>query len=159
MNDFDATQRAASDWQGWEQNRAHKYAIEDAGQLYPVKQIVSLASGLPVSEFSGGVGGGQANQAVANAGFSIVTLHARNPDWTRDELILALDLYLQHRASLPAKDSTQVFELSAVLNRLAAALHGQRERQASFRNANGVYMKLMNFRRLDPQYTNAGKKG
>jgi len=29
----------------------------------------------------------------------------------------------------------------------------------SFRNANGVYMKLMNFRRFDPHFMSAGKKG
>ena len=33
------------------------------------------------------------------------------------------------------------------------------KRADSFRNPNGVYMKLMNFRRLDPEYTKEGKKG
>lgn len=28
-----------------------------------------------------------------------------------------------------------------------------------FRNVNGVYMKLMNFRRFDPVFTEAGKRG
>lgn len=29
----------------------------------------------------------------------------------------------------------------------------------TYRNANGVYMKMMNFRRLDPKFTGAGMKG
>jgi 5-methylcytosine-specific restriction protein A len=87
------------------------------------------------------------------------TPQTRNPDWTRDELILALDLYLRHRVSLPGKNSKQVLALSDTLNRIATALHGVDSKETSFRNANGVYMKLMNFRRWDPAYTRTGKKG
>jgi hypothetical protein len=43
----------------------------------------------------------------------------RNPAWNRDELILALDLYLRHRASPPSKTSNEVAELSAFLGILA----------------------------------------
>ena len=32
----------------------------------------------------------------------------RNPTWVRDELILALDLYLKHREALPAKNSLEI---------------------------------------------------
>lgn len=159
MSRFDADLRDTKEWLGWEQNNAHKYAIEEAGQLYPVKQIVSLASGIPVSEFSGGVSAGQANEAAEEAGFRIVTLHTRNPDWTRDELIIALDLYLRHRPSPPGKSSKEVIALSDTLNRIGNKLHGAVGKEKSFRNANGVYMKLMNFRRFDPEYTGTGKKG
>jgi predicted HNH restriction endonuclease len=81
----------------------------------------------------------------------------RNPAWSRDELILALDLYLKHRLSPPAKDSAEVNELSEFLNRLGSAL--SREESATYRNSNGVYMKMMNFMGLDPQYTTDGKVG
>ncbi|WP_154676074.1 hypothetical protein [Cupriavidus nantongensis] len=30
-----------------------------------------------------------------------MTASKKNPDWRRDELILALDLYLRHRQKLP----------------------------------------------------------
>jgi len=33
-----------------------------------------------------------------------------NPDWERDELIVALDFYLQHRPSPPSKNSQQIRE-------------------------------------------------
>lgn len=82
-----------------------------------------------------------------------------NPDWTRDELIVALNVYLQHRPNPPAKGSKEIDELSAHLRRLGEKLFSPEERAATFRNENGVYMKLMNFRRLDPSYTSAGRKG
>ena len=49
--------------------------------------------------------------------------------------------------------------MSALLNKLAATLHGAAGKERTFRNPNGVYMKLMNFRRLDPEYTSMAKKG
>jgi predicted HNH restriction endonuclease len=81
----------------------------------------------------------------------------RNPPWMRDELILALELYLRNPISPPSKTSPEVQNLSAVLNKLGQAL-GHRD-YAKFRNANGVYMKMMNFRRFDPAYTVTGKVG
>lgn len=79
----------------------------------------------------------------------------RNPAWTRDELILALDLYKRHSGN-PAKDGADIVELSRTLNALGADLTGRTE---VFRNANGVYMKVMNFRRFDEAYSSLGKKG
>lgn len=80
----------------------------------------------------------------------------RNPTWARDELILALGLYMNHRDRLPDVGSDEVVALSALLNKLGAELSRKSD---SFRNANGVYMKLNNFRSIDPQYTSAGKSG
>jgi 5-methylcytosine-specific restriction protein A len=88
-----------------------------------------------------------------------LTKGTRNPDWTRDELIIALNLYLRHRISPPGKGSKEVLEASDLLNRIGTKLHGWGGKEKSFRNANGVYMKLMNFRRFDPEYTGTGKKG
>jgi 5-methylcytosine-specific restriction protein A len=82
-----------------------------------------------------------------------------NPGWTRDELILALSFYLQHRPNPPGKGSKEIRELSDALRRLGEKLFSLEDRSATFRNENGVYMKLMNFRRLDPEYVAGGKKG
>jgi 5-methylcytosine-specific restriction protein A len=101
MARFDRDFRTTPDWADWEQNRAHLYAIEHDGQRYPVKQIVSMATGLPVSEFSGGEAAGDANQYVVARGFAVVELRRRNPTWIRDELILALDLYLRYAGNPP----------------------------------------------------------
>ena len=81
---------------------------------------------------------------------------ARNPTWTRDELILALDLYLRHRERLPDSDDAEIVELSQTLN----SLFGEQAKDAAlFRNRNGVYMKLANFRAVDPLHTSQGKRG
>src|SRR6202041_2312516 len=81
----------------------------------------------------------------------------RNPPWARDELILALDMYLRYAGNPPGKGSAEIAELSETLNRLPRFLGLTRTER--FRNANGVYMKLMNFRRLDPALTESGRVG
>src|SRR5690242_17374589 len=123
MRRFDKKLRGSPEWVGWEQNKAHLYAIEHEGNRYPVKQIVSMATGMPVSEFSGGKAAGDANAFVTAYGFKIVDLRpARNPTWARDELILALDMYLCYAGNPPGKESTDIVELSDTLNRLAKYL-------------------------------------
>jgi hypothetical protein len=81
----------------------------------------------------------------------------RNPVWTRDELILALDLYLKSRPSPPGKHTAEIAELSEILGRIGLALDAPDS--STYRNVNGVYMKLMSFRSLDPQYTTEGRVG
>lgn len=154
---FDRELRDTPDWAGWEQNRAHLYAIEYEGKRYPVKQIISMATEIPVSDFSGSQAAGDANHYVADRGFSIVELRRRNPTWLRDELILALDVYLRYAGNPPPKGSAEIAELSETLNRLGRYLGIATEDR--FRNINGAYMKLMNFRRFDPVFTQAGKRG
>lgn len=77
----------------------------------------------------------------------------RNPDWSREETILALDLYLRHRPRLLDEGHPDVLTLSQDLRALAVA-QGVRG-LATFRNPTGVSMKLSNLRSGDPQ--NAGK--
>jgi predicted HNH restriction endonuclease len=80
----------------------------------------------------------------------------RNPNWTRDELILALDLYMGHRPAVLGKTSADVIQLSEILNQLA---HADRDHSPTHRNANGVAMKLLNFRPFDTDYTASGRVG
>jgi 5-methylcytosine-specific restriction protein A len=80
----------------------------------------------------------------------------RNPTWSRDELILGLDLYVRFKGNPPGKTSPAVVELSNVLNEMGSQIAHQ---SSDFRNPNGVYMKVMNFRRFDPVYISQGKKG
>lgn len=81
---------------------------------------------------------------------------SRNPPWTRDELILALDLYIAN-PSTPGHTAPAVIELSNVLAELGRRTGSAPE--GSFRNANGVYMKMMNFRRFDPAVAASGQSG
>lgn len=76
---------------------------------------------------------------------------ARNPPWSTDELVLALDLYFQSGGWIDDMDS-RVIELSEILN----ALPHHAEDPETFRNPNGVSMKLANFLRFDPAYTGEG---
>jgi hypothetical protein len=49
MDRFDKGLRTTTPWTVWENNQAHRYGIEGAGGLYPVKQIISMATGSSVS--------------------------------------------------------------------------------------------------------------
>jgi hypothetical protein len=80
----------------------------------------------------------------------------RNPPWVREELILALDLYFRIDPLKTSETNPEILALSELLNRLP--IHGDRPDIARFRNANGVYMKLCNFLRLDPSYHGSGLK-
>ena len=82
---------------------------------------------------------------------------SRNMDWIREELALALELYLKHRQSIPGKKSEEVLALSATLRNLNQT-RGKKGDE-TLRNANGVYLKLMNFRSNDPIFTVQGKRG
>jgi 5-methylcytosine-specific restriction protein A len=80
----------------------------------------------------------------------------KNPTWTRDEIILAMDFYMDHFESIPGKDSSEINDLSKLLNKFRNknGLNGD----AKFRNSSGVYMKMMNLRGFDDRYTGSGLK-
>src|SRR5713226_9829075 len=69
----------------------------------------------------------------------------RNPPWNYDELVLAMDLYV--RRGLPYAADPEVIELSGLLNRLR--LDEDEGSSHTFRNPNGVHLKLCNFRAKD----------
>lgn len=70
-----------------------------------------------------------------------VTQGAGNPDWNRDETLLALDLLYRHDTAIH-KGHADVVELSALLR--AALIHPLEGRRPSFRNPDGVALKLQN---------------
>lgn len=74
-----------------------------------------------------------------------------NPDWTRDEVVLALDLFVRAGSvggnPLPGKANPQVIALSEEMARLP--IHPPDRRGPDFRNATGVALKLANFRAID----------
>ena len=81
----------------------------------------------------------------------------RNPKWHRDEVILALDLYYDLKSGEMNSNNPEVIKLSELLNRLP--IHTNRPDQEKFRNANGVNLKLGNFKYYDPEYLGVGLKG
>lgn len=68
---FDVEYRDAPEWRSWETNGNYEYAIRHEGKLYPVKQIVALATGIPKDDFSGG---NEANGFVEKRGFEVTDL-------------------------------------------------------------------------------------
>ena len=70
-----------------------------------------------------------------------ITQGAGNPDWSRDETLLALDLLYRHGAPIH-KGHDDVAELSALLR--SALIHPVEGRRPSFRNEDGVALKLQN---------------
>lgn len=76
----------------------------------------------------------------------------RNPDWTFDETVLLLDLYLKgapRRLTDPG-----VTNLSKELNEAPTA---PAKRLATYRNPVGILMRLRNMAHHDPNYRSAGK--
>jgi 5-methylcytosine-specific restriction protein A len=71
MRQFDEKLRHRREWEGWEDNQAHRYAISENNRFYPAKKIVSLATGTPVGLFSGGQ---PTNGYLKRRGFTIVDL-------------------------------------------------------------------------------------
>jgi 5-methylcytosine-specific restriction protein A len=70
---------------------------------------------------------------------------SRNPRWTQDELVLALELFFKlDSPSAFSPSRTEVLALSDDLNRLRSVEAADEK----FRNANGVSMKLHNFSRF-----------
>ena len=78
-------------------------------------------------------------------------------NWTRDETILALDLYLRMRESGVSKSKGEIEELSNFLQTLP--IHPIYDRPTNFRNRASVSMKMNNFQSLDPAYTVDGRRG
>lgn len=69
-----------------------------------------------------------------------------NPNWTRDEIILALDLYFNLNGDIPSPKSEVIRELSELLRSLP--YHTDAAKQTTFRNPDGVGFKLMNIRQV-----------
>lgn len=75
-----------------------------------------------------------------------VTSGHGNPKWTKDETILALDLYLDFNGKIPDAKHPLIQELSALLRQMP--IHPLEVRKDSFRNPDGVAFKLQNIRNV-----------
>ena len=77
--------------------------------------------------------------------------NVRNPNWSREETILALDLYLSLDRTIPTITDERVSQLSATLRRNPT--HVDSAKKASFRNPTSVLFKIQNI------HSAAGKSG
>jgi 5-methylcytosine-specific restriction enzyme A len=69
-----------------------------------------------------------------------------NPAWTFDEVLLALELYLECDGTIPGPNDERVVALSKLLR--ALPYHSELSRKKSFRNPAGVAFKLQNLRQV-----------
>ena len=96
FEEFDRTLRDKSDWVGWENNRAQKWAIDYEGKFIRPK-IISIATGHPVTGFSGGT---ESNEYLKQRGFIVVSLH-EGINSIQDGLETILEGYILARKSEP----------------------------------------------------------
>ncbi len=144
---------------------ARTYRLWHNGKAYDSKAIVGAAFGylpgnpapLRYDEFSGGLI--YVVPVLTNLGFSFdapegYEVKAKNPLWSREQVILVLDLYVKHSGRDPGVNHPDVLEMSALLRQMATEAG-----LTTYRNPSGVIMKMMNFRSLDPVFTSKGGKG
>jgi 5-methylcytosine-specific restriction protein A len=81
----------------------------------------------------------------------------QNPDWEREELILACDLVAQNQWRQIPDTNDRVIDLSELLRRLP--LHPDDSRTTSFRSPAGVARKLSNLATHHPEYSGRPTRG
>ncbi|SHG42080.1 HNH endonuclease [Pedobacter caeni] len=91
---------------------------------------------------------------------ALTQIKGRNPDWNREELILALDLYFNLEHGQMHKGNIEVIALSKLLRDLNT--HEIVADPQKFRNPSGISRRLGNFKTMDSGYsgeglTNSGK--
>ncbi|WP_329287418.1 HNH endonuclease [Streptomyces sp. NBC_01455] len=139
---------------------ARSYVLLYEGREYDSKAIAGVAHkwdhgrALTAGEFSGGRD--HAVTWLKRLGFQVKAV--KNPDWARDEVILACHLVTTNDwKGLDAQDS-RVVELSALLQLLP--IHAEADRNEKFRNPNGVARKTFDIATRHPDYrgkpTNGG---
>ena len=138
---------------------ARDYFVVADGKHYDSKAIAGVAHMhqygvlMTAGMFSGG------DSTVANRleklGFE-VTRPVSLPDWSVDELMLALDLYLRTRGQISYSATTKaVTDLSTELRSLQVFPDEVRT-APRFRNPSGVALKLHNFSSIDPGHHGQG---
>lgn len=79
----------------------------------------------------------------------------RSPKWTREECVLALDLFVRAGRKQIDKRRAEIIELSGCLQMLP--IYPLAERGIPFRNPGSVALKLGNFCALDPECPGQGR--
>jgi 5-methylcytosine-specific restriction protein A len=133
---------------------ARKFWLVHDGRRYDSKAIVGVAHGyvdgrqaMTAEDFSGGAA--TVEPTLVSLGFEVERIERF--DWTRQEVVLALDLYVSAGAlnggSIPSRRDERVIALSELLNGLS--IHPVEGRAPTFRNPSGVYRKLTNLREAE----------
>lgn len=84
----------------------------------------------------------------------VATAKKTNPNWTREELILALDLYFNLDQGQMHKGHPDVIKVSNELR--ALNIHQEIPDEKEFRNPSGIARRLGNFKTMDSGYKGKG---
>ena len=91
MRLFDEELRDTPDWLDWEEKKNHKFAFRESDRLYPMKEIISMATGTPKGDFSGGE---ESIRFASKLGFDVDALRLPNFAATKSALHdLALSVF------------------------------------------------------------------
>uniref|UniRef100_UPI0034A31B69 HNH endonuclease n=1 Tax=Streptomyces sp. SNU607 TaxID=2718875 RepID=UPI0034A31B69 len=139
---------------------ARSYVLVHDGQEYDSKAVAGVAHkwdqgrALRPDEFSGGKD--HAAAWLKRVGFQVKAI--KNPDWARDEIILACQLVMENSWKGLDAGESRVVELSVLLQLLP--IHAEADRNEKFRNPNGVARKTFDIATRHPEYqgkpTNGG---
>lgn len=139
--------------------KAKGYFLVRDGIEYDSKAIASAAHayqhGQPILRAD--LRGGDASVApkLTKLGFEIIS-PGKLPNWSADERMLALDLYLRTRGVIGYGPSAkEVIELSRELRSLRI-FPDEIRLNPTFRNPNGTALKLHNFESIDPAHEGVG---
>ena len=116
VKEFDESLRHQAEWQGWENKQAQKWAVDYEGTLYPPKTIISIATGQPVTGFSGGK---ESNGYLEQRGFQIISLREEIKS-IREGFETILDGYASARESEPFSSRAPIAD---VFSRIVGFLH------------------------------------
>jgi 5-methylcytosine-specific restriction enzyme A len=139
--------------------RARAYYLEHDGRLYDSKAIAGYAHGVSAGTplGPGDFSGGDKTVAQRLETLAFTVLNLPNPDWTRDEIILACELVEANGwRQLDAHDA-EVQALSELLQ--SRANHPSTRRNPDFRNPAGVALKTYNIASTHPEYRGAPSNG
>lgn len=162
LETFDEEHRGEGRWADWQSKRNHKYAIGHDGRLYPVIQIISMATGRSNQTIHGG---DQANSYVENYGFEVVPLRERP---LREALKEVLDIYVQIRETKPFGKTDedgeklriwQLFEEIEELLEESSVLSQRPHVEVSWSLGSGKWVHNPWFAFLDERVTSTVKKG
>jgi MoxR-like ATPase len=126
MQRFDLEMRDTAEWRQWEENNNHKFAFVSNGRHYPMKEVISMATGTPKSDFSGGE---EAIRFAKKLSFDVEAL--RLPSEAEIGIALHESLLANYPEPVEPKEAydklAAYFHLSKSLRTLQLATDGQNQ--------------------------------
>jgi len=155
IDEFDEEYRGEGRWADWRSNRNHRYAIKHDGALYPVKQIISMATGRPNESFSGRQ---EANSYVEDYGFEVIILRPWSIKQGLEEII---DTYPEVRDTEPYSKTDEEGNTRRIwrLFEESSALSQRPHIQVSWTLGSGRWVETPWFAFLDERLTSTVKEG